>query len=164
MHACLWSSLFYCIAWTHGGGGGGGGFFFMALSTLPVMRDNTVRVILSGFMSLSCTIAVNPFVWKKKRKKKRKKKVCWHFSYNAIEPIKYFMKWCQLCKPVSSSKICVWCLCMYVFVLCFAWGLVLSIDLRKRFVYIYMRRVLKCEFAYDRIWLSVGDPVWLTGR
>ena len=22
-----------------------------------------------------------------------------------------------------------------------------------------MRRVLKCEFAYDRVWLSWGDPV-----
>ena len=46
---------------------------------------------------------------------------------------------------------CVWCLWMYV--LCYVCIGIGCVDwLEKRiYIYIYMRRVLKCEFAYNRV-------------
>ena len=49
--------------------------------------------------------------------------------------------------------------CLKFVYVCFVY--VLWIDLRKG---LGTRRVLKCAFVYDRVWLSWGDPVWLTGH
>ena len=43
-------------------------------------------------------------------------------------------------------NIRIWCLCVHIlFYVCVGIGFVC--------VYIYMRRVWKCVFAYDRVWL-----------
>ena len=72
-------------------------------------------------------------------------------------------------KGTNSSTNCVLCLCIHVRRAFFnikkkrlsvGFVVVVWIDLKG----LHMRRVLNYAFAYDRFWLSRGDPVRLTGR
>ena len=73
-----------------------------------------------------------------------------------------------LCAPLTGVVLngltlrrFVFDFCVCMFYLVFAWGLVLWTDLTRG---LWVGGVLKCKFAYDKVWLSWGDPVRLTGR
>ena len=87
--------------------------------------------------------------------------LCDHFAKTAIFTCPSLM--CSFNRVILRGLPlwkCAFDVCVCVFYFTFALGRVLLTDLRKG---LHMRRVLKCDFAYDGVWLSWADQLWLIG-
>ena len=146
----------------------------LILSVLLHCMNTFLGLFLHGFVNFSCNVSQRsqgdivrlyklvlynssqPICVKKKEKKKRKKEVCWHFSYNAIEPIILWNGVSFVNLSALQKFVFDVCVCMFLFyVLRRDWLCRLTWE-KGLYIYIYE----KSFEMWICLWLSLTVRRW----